>query len=637
MYPSEPPTAPLPAPVGQWQAPWPGQPGGALPPEGGIELQQIRTGGGGTGRKLAIGALAVVVLGGGTYATAELLSDDRGSASPQEAGERLLSALNRADVLGVIDLLPPGEREVLLDISGELSEQGERLGLLDETFRLDGIPGITIEITDPEFAVDELGDGIATVSLVDGEASVEIDGDLLSGSVGEVVEAIAEANDVEVEADDADQRVDIADELDEAEEEADDFGVEFVNPFAVTVVEIDGRWYPSVGFTIAEFARADAGSSRAPNLDDGVRPDGAESPEGVVQALLDAATDLDAEAALAVLEPGEMAAIQVYSELFLGDLGDGEDSGVTAELTDAEVTSLGDGVNRVVPTGLVVEGEFDDSTLALELADGCVSLVTESGDPDVEDLDIEICEGDDLADALPDEFGDTFDDIEVPEELTDLIEAFGPVEVGIITVERDGEHFFSPLRTLFDVAAISFRGLERTDLEAGGIVFEALTGGLDDEFEEFFEELGERFVEEFFEDDFEFDDELDFDDEFDDEFDEDDFEISRVPTGPAGSGPAGELLAGDVVTGSFPLGGEVAFTLVGSAGEAFIGAQATNGADLTITISDPATGEEIDFNDDFIRFDPEVLVVLEEGQVVTVTVAAFADGDAGEFVVYYER
>ena len=159
-------------------------------------------------------------------------------------------------------------------------------------------------------------------------------------------------------------------------------------------------------------------------------------------------------------------------------------------------------------------------------------------------------------------------------------------------------------------------------------MFEALTGGLDDEFEAFFDDLGEELDDEFFEEE---------------ELIEDDDDVSvpdvplRTPTGPAGSGPAGELLVGDVVAGTFPAGGEASFTLIGTAGGAFIGAQATDGGDLTVTLTDVATGEELDFSDDFVGFDPEGFAVLAEGQPVLVTIRAFSPSDSGEFVVYYEN
>ena len=42
------------------------------------------------------------------------------------------------------------------------------------------------------------------------------------------------------------------------------------------------------------------------------------------------------------------------------------------------------------------------------------------------------------------------------------------------------------------------------------------------------------------------------------------------------------------------------------------------------------------FDDDTFGFDPEVSLELDDGQVVVVTVAAFAESSSGEFLVYYE-
>lgn len=626
QYPSAPPLVPTQQDVGQWAAP--GEVPPPLPPPA-----PVGGSAGGGGRRWVAVVVALALVAGGTYATAQLLSDDAGAGSPEEAGEQLLAAVTRSDLLGIIELLPPSERQVLGDIATELSDQADRLGLVDETFRLDGFPGLDIEVEDPEFEVVELGDGLARVSLVDGQASVEVDGELVAGSLGEVVEEIAEANDAEVEVEDSEGSTDIGEIVDEAVDDADLDGGEVLNPFTVAVVEQDGRWFPSLGFTIAELIRMDmdqfGDGPPAPDLDDGVEPDGADSPEEALQALLEAALDGDGEAALAVLDPGDAGSVQVYADVFF-DFGSPEGAGIEAEITDAEVTPLGGGVHRVLPTGFTAEGELDEGSLSFELADGCATFeFTSSEDPD-DDVDFESCADDDVAEGL----AEAFEDVEVPEEIDELIEAFSPVEVGIITVEHDGEHFVSWLRTFVDVVAVTFRGLEREDLEPGGIVFELLTGELNDEFEEFFdaafEDLG--FAEEFEGELGPIDDEFEFDDEFADE------PLPPLePTGATGSGPGGALQFGDIVPGSFEIGEVAEFRLIGDGlGTALVGAQAVGGADLTITVTDEASGAELAFDDDSFGFDPEVSVDLAEGQVVVVTVASFADISGAEFLVYVQ-
>ena len=328
-----------------------------------------------------------------------------------------------------------------------------------------------------------------------------------------------------------------------------------------------------------------------------------------------------------MLDPGELGALRSTPTCSSTSL-DGDETRLEAQLTEAEVTALGDGINQVVPTGFVLGGGVDGDEVRVELAEGCVSMEIEASDPDVEDLDLDVCSGDELADSLPGELGDAFEDVEVPDELSELIEAFEPVAFGVITVERDGEHFVSPVRTLFDLLAVSFRGLEaRTSRTAASCSRRSRAASTTSSrrssttsARSWTTSSSRRrsLIE-----------------------DDDDVSVPdvplRTPTGPAGSGPAGELLVGDVVAGTFPAGGEASFTLIGTAGDAFIGAQATDGGDLTITLTDVATGEELDFSDDFVGFDPEGFAVLAEGQPVLVTIRAFSPSDSGEFVVYYEN
>ena len=151
-------------------------------------------------------------------------------------------------------------------------------------------------------------------------------------------------------------------------------------------------------------------------------------------------------------------------------------------------------------------------------------------------------------------------------------------------------------------------------------MFEALTGELDDELGTFFDDASVLFDEQF----------VELGDEFpspgDDEFDESNADVPlRAVTG--ASGPDGALLAGDVVAGDLEPAASASFTVVAVAGEGYIGAQTLDGSDLTITVLDAVTGDELDFSDDFVGTDPEVFVVAEEGQVLTVEVAGFGDDD----------
>ena len=630
-YPEVPPTVPA-SPTEQTPFVSPFAPP-TPPPDAPAPTATGHAGGSGGGRRLpakglAIGIGIVALVGGAAFAAQSYGGGESGAATPEEAATRLVEAVADEDVLGVVDLLPEGERDVLRDLTTDARDEYQRLGVLSDTFSLDGFAGVDIVAEDVEVDVDEITEGLAMVTITDGEFSIEVDGDELTGNLGDVVEAVADERDAELEVDDVEDEAD-------AEELATSFAV----------VEEDGRWHPSLAFTIAELGRQSSSDDDGepldePDLSDGVEPEGAEDPEAAVQALIDAGTSLDAEAAIAVLDPGEARALQIYSQYFLPvDTDDlAEDVEIEAELTAAEVDDLGGGANRVVPTGFELRFEAEDGSGEIVLEDGCISADIQPADEDDgEPFDEEFCFDDESGSPLPDEVVD----VEVPEELQEVAEAFLPLRFGIVTVERDGEHFVAPVRTFGDAILGLTRGLEPEDLEEGGSVFALLSGELDDEIEELFDQAFESSLG--FEDDVAFDEEI-FGEEFDEDcegvgcgFEEEDVEpefAPRVETG--ASGPNGELLVFDVVAGQVPEDGVATFTAVADIdGEFVVGVQGEDDLDSTVTMFDAATGEELGFNDDFSGVDPEVLLTLTAGQVVTIEVRGFA-GAGGSFLVYFE-
>ncbi len=77
--------------------------------------------------------------------------------------------------------------------------------------------------------------------------------------------------------------------------------------------------------------------------------------------------------------------------------------------------------------------------------------------------------------------------------------------------------------------------------------------------------------------------------------------------------------------------------MVASGGEGYVGAQAGD-ADLTIRVTDAATGEELDAQRRLRGArTPRRSSGPTEGQRLTVEVAGFDDEQAGGFVLYYER
>ena len=622
-YPAEPPLEPLATPA----PPPPASPSGAWQEPTGIWQAPTTTlptytvaTQPGRGRRASIAVATVVVLLAGAFGVSQLLGGaDDGATDPEGAMATFLTALEDEDVLGMLDALTPGERDVLRQVVESDTSELERLGVLGDSFRLDGIAGIEITITDPQFEVDEItdgeggDDGLAMVSVVGGVATVAVDGQALTGNLGDVIDAILDETGTDTTVDDS--------------EETTRFGDE---PFTVAAVETGGRWHLSAFFTAAEAVRSGLDTGELPDLaNPAVTPQGADSPEGAVEAMARAAADLDLAGVLAVLPPDEARVLHVYAQYFLADAEEAaadvrDRFAISIDFTGFEVDDLGGGTNRVIPTGLEasIAGDGFDGTFSLD--GDCFSYdITDNGDSQID----EFCRGDDLGETLQAPFGG---DIEVPPDVQDVFAVFDDVRSGFVTVQRGGAHFVSPVLTVNDLVFSLVRAVDRADLEEGGALFDAFTGRSD--VGTFFDDL--------------FDQALAGETEVfepvppigepctgigcgvgDLPFPQRDV---PAPFGP--SGPGGTMIVGDAVQLTFPDGGSATVLVTGDGSEVRIGAAAIDGVDAVITVTDE-TGMVLAENDDFIGFDPEVQLTLAPGQTAVVEIRGFAD-DAGEVLVY---
>ena len=92
---------------------------------------------------LWIGVLAL--LAGGVFGAVFLAGEDAGT--PEAAVQRLLDAVAREDVLGVLAALPPSERDPLQDNLPEMANQLKRLGILSDDFSLTKVKGVDLNFS----------------------------------------------------------------------------------------------------------------------------------------------------------------------------------------------------------------------------------------------------------------------------------------------------------------------------------------------------------------------------------------------------------------------------------------------------------------------------------------------------------
>lgn len=419
----------------------------------------------GGGRKVFISLVAVFVLITAGFAAVNLsASGTTGAASPEDAIQQFFDAVGNEDAIGVLEVLDPAERDVMRPFVTRLKDELTRLGITDDV-DLEDVPGFDLEVEGLEVTSQELTPGMAQINITGGVFRYQTIPDAIP--IGDVLRDLIEANDGDATI----------------EQTHGDESMSGEDVFLVAT-ETDGRWHLSLFFTIAEYARQDMGEP-VPDLNGGVSPQGAATAEDAVREFAEAAAALDLERMIAMLAPDEMRALQVYAPLFLDDAqADIEEyraeEGFEATVEEMEFeTSDVDGGTRVVPTAATFSFETYEGEMSLSYGDGCVEVSGDLAEDFVEDIgDTRVCT-DDL-DSI-----ETDLDEEDAEALRELGELFTDFQPGVVVVQRDGAFYVDPLRTFDDLTFQVLAGVERADLEEGGILYRLFTGelfGWDDDY-----------------------------------------------------------------------------------------------------------------------------------------------------------
>jgi hypothetical protein len=394
---------------------------------------------------LAVGGLLVV--GGGVFALTALQGD---GGSPEAPIESLFKALDDEDVIGMLESLTAPERDALIDPTERLAGELRRIGVADDRLDLADLQGIEFQVADLDLEVDEIADDLAEVRVVGGQLTTTVSPDQLP--IGADLRRALEDADVDLGAGAQSEVTDLAGNED---------------PFVV--VRRDGRWGFSIGYTVAESARRDAGAARPEYGSSPIASQGAESPEGAVEGMLDAVDEGDIRALIGHLDPEEMAPLYDYAPLFLPDLEAQADLPAMARqltIDELETTAEGNGDSRrVTLTALRAEFAPDGSDpVVVRFADGCWEV---GGDgPDGAGVQRQ-CVGDATG--------------EMPAFLDGLIDTSALVELstGIEVHQVDGDWYVSPTRTVLG-AVVGLAGILADDAIPGLVALVANGGFLGD-------------------------------------------------------------------------------------------------------------------------------------------------------------
>ena len=461
--------------------------------------------------RVAVGGAVVGVLAlgaAGVFAVGQLGSDNTGGAdSPEDVGMQMMNALEQEDVLGMVDLLLPGEREVfrepMIDIVSELS----RLDVLSSDASLADLSGLDIDMVDEAVTVEPTN--VADISNITMSATISasLDGDQLP--IGDLVTDLA------------------GDDFDPGTLDQPTTTEAFDLP--MTVVEDDGRWYLSLFHTAAEAARAEIGE---PIPEVGIEPRGGTTPEGAIDALLDGVEQLDLGKVIAGINPNEAAALQRYAPLFLDDVAPiADDIGLDWQVTRSEYDVDGNGSKRFVTiTDLRIDGTLEESAFFVELSNGCV--VAEADGERIDSCEL-AAENGQAPTVVDDFFGDSLDIGELTAAYEEVFADYSPP--GITVQEVDGEWFVSPIGTGFDQFLAVLRALDREEIDRLVDTTTAFVEDLGNEFGGLFGDdvlgdvsSGDFDVDDLFADDVSVDLEDDFDFDLDDDFDDGAFEAEQA-------------------------------------------------------------------------------------------------------------
>ncbi|MDG2113431.1 MAG: hypothetical protein P8N02_12550, partial [Actinomycetota bacterium] len=252
----------------------------------GVNRQRLLMGVGLVGLMIAA-LVGVMTLRSNTSASA-------GGDSPEDAVSSALEALSDEDIIGAAEMLLPTERRSLVEPMLQIVDELKRLEVLDPALGMSDLAGVDLDFTDVQYEVEELTEDLAYVRLVGGQTSAAFDPAALP--LGRLVLDYAAPEDL------GEATHEIT-----AIEASDD---------GIAVVRRDGRWYVSLGYSIAEAGRRDA-DLPLPDPTQALAPRGAISAEGAVESMLRAAVDLDVRRVLELLSPDETEAVHDYASLFL--------------------------------------------------------------------------------------------------------------------------------------------------------------------------------------------------------------------------------------------------------------------------------------------------------------------------------
>ncbi|SFQ56495.1 hypothetical protein SAMN05421810_109242 [Amycolatopsis arida] len=401
-------------------------------------------------RGLVIGlvvALVVAIGGGATwFALAQRGSAAAGAATPTEAVQNLADSLGTGDVVGLLGTLAPAEAALFTDPLEETTRELKRLRILDESADPTALSGVELKPENLAFDAaqeERVNDHVTITKLTGGTFTVTADLSKVPLADAFLDAMLSRSERRELEQGPQTETVDIAEVVREIGE-----------PIRIATVNVDGAWYPSLLYTIADYAlRAQGEAWPRQSIPAG----GADSPNEAVRQLVQAALDADVRRVIELLPPDEMGVLHDAGPAILESLGtDLEPSGVDVTRLETQPTQVNGGTRATV-TALELTHTARGETMSLVRESDCYRMAMGARTE-------QLC-ANELAGIVEEEA-----DSGVPPEARQALRSLGTgllqQGLGVVTTEVDGKHYVSPFRTFTEVNLTVLRSLRPEDVAA---------------------------------------------------------------------------------------------------------------------------------------------------------------------------
>jgi hypothetical protein len=381
-----------------------------------------------------VALVAVVALAaGGTVAYLYLRGG--GGETPAEAVTLLAADLESEDWTRAASRLHPDEVALGTDLGEVLHDELVRLEVLradaDRTAALTGTTFANLRFDDA--AVENVRPNVAITKLVGG--TITIDQDVDAAPLTDSYKARA-----------------YPDGVPPARTEVIDVGrvvADQGRPIRVATVQVDGAWYASATYSLADYALIEGGETWP---QDTIAPRGATTAQDALRESLTAVFTQDARRLIELVPPRELAVLHDLGPLIVDNAGG---SGSTGRLVDLAVREEEvPGGTTLLVDRIVAENNYGDS--ATIVRDGDCLTVTEEG---AYGRPTRLC----AEDVAQQGVGSTSS---LDPGMRDIVvkSARAALNTKVVVVEDGGLYYVSPVRTAVGLGIDVLRTLEPADL-----------------------------------------------------------------------------------------------------------------------------------------------------------------------------